>query len=387
VCACCVWVWVSGRRSRCTVRQRRSTRQTHAVLAKLLLASERRVRREASRTRLAPDGMPVRLCCVCRVHAAGGAGTTQTAYKAFKFGRSTPAEDAAVARNASEINVGTLEVFPSAVVASGQGSAPLNLKAAGPSSEAGRKKLPEGKKVRVACTQRRVVGWLPTPPGTPQRRARQGHTCTHAPVGNATPHAQAFLAPTMKAEAGSLRTQATTWSLTEYATVRCVIIRVCGWGVAQPAAHTRACVRAPPLPHFPPGWLCLHPPHQIAEEPTITLRYECSEALLMRRVLNPRNPAHRALLRKSANPGERGGAALLTLCGGPWSHCCRRRLTGSCTLLLPACCRCAQRGAAGAAGRRRWGEQQARRRGGSSSSSGRQARARRRRRRARRVWR
>jgi hypothetical protein len=43
---------------------------------------------------------------------------------------------------------------------------------------------------------------------------------------------------------------------------------------------------------------------QIAALPSLHVRYDSSEALYLRKALNPRFPPHRAILRKSANPGR-----------------------------------------------------------------------------------
>lgn len=44
-------------------------------------------------------------------------------------------------------------------------------------------------------------------------------------------------------------------------------------------------------------------PLQVGELPGIHVRYDSSEALYLRKALNPRFEPHRAILRKSANPG------------------------------------------------------------------------------------
>jgi hypothetical protein len=45
---------------------------------------------------------------------------------------------------------------------------------------------------------------------------------------------------------------------------------------------------------------------QVATLPSIHVRYDSSEALYLRKALNPSNWEHRAILRKSANPGDCG---------------------------------------------------------------------------------
>jgi hypothetical protein len=43
---------------------------------------------------------------------------------------------------------------------------------------------------------------------------------------------------------------------------------------------------------------------QIGYLPSLSVRYDSSEALYLRKALNPRFGPHRAILRRSANPGE-----------------------------------------------------------------------------------
>ena len=43
---------------------------------------------------------------------------------------------------------------------------------------------------------------------------------------------------------------------------------------------------------------------QVGELPSLHVRYDSSEALYLRKALNPRSAPHRAILRQSANPGE-----------------------------------------------------------------------------------
>jgi hypothetical protein len=47
----------------------------------------------------------------------------------------------------------------------------------------------------------------------------------------------------------------------------------------------------------------VHP--QVATLPPIQVRYDSSEALYLRKALNPSLAPHRAILRQSASPGER----------------------------------------------------------------------------------
>jgi hypothetical protein len=43
---------------------------------------------------------------------------------------------------------------------------------------------------------------------------------------------------------------------------------------------------------------------QVGELPSLHVRYDFSEALYLRKALNPRFAPHRAILRMSVNPGE-----------------------------------------------------------------------------------
>jgi hypothetical protein len=45
---------------------------------------------------------------------------------------------------------------------------------------------------------------------------------------------------------------------------------------------------------------------QVATLPSLHVRYDSSEALYLRKALNPSDSKHRATLRKSANPGDCG---------------------------------------------------------------------------------
>jgi hypothetical protein len=74
-------------------------------------------------------------------------GTTNTHYRAFKFGRCTPAEDAETVQSLAEIKAGLIRVQLQQVVAMGQRGAYTNLAAAGPGSAATDVKLPDHKKV------------------------------------------------------------------------------------------------------------------------------------------------------------------------------------------------------------------------------------------------
>jgi hypothetical protein len=49
-----------------------------------------------------------------------------------------------------------------------------------------------------------------------------------------------------------------------------------------------------------PSYLCV----QVATLPSLKVRYDSSEALYLRKALNPSFAPHRAILRQSANPSE-----------------------------------------------------------------------------------
>ncbi|WIA29578.1 hypothetical protein OEZ86_012070 [Tetradesmus obliquus] len=133
-------------------------------------------------------------------------------YRAFKFGACKPAEDAATVDHPDEIKAGRIELACDVVVATGyqDTSQPIG-KPVVVGDEAARKKLPEGKK------------W--------------------------------FLAPGLKAEAGSTVASSTKWNYTVY---------------------TPVSLLAP-----------------------IKLRYDTADNLILRKILNPSKPEHRAILRAS----------------------------------------------------------------------------------------
>eukprot|EP00775_Hariotina_reticulata_P003766 gene3766-4025_t len=142
-----------------------------------------------------------------------GLGNQPTTYRAFKVGACKPAENAAVVDHPDEIKAGRIDVGLSAVVAVGQrdvySAIPARI-----TNEAINKKLPEGKK------------W--------------------------------FLAPGLKAEAGSVQSRTESWSFTKY--------------------------------------------QEVLKLPSAQLRYDSHEALLLRKVLNPNIAEHRAILRTCKDP-------------------------------------------------------------------------------------
>ena len=58
---------------------------------------------------------------------------------------------------------------------------------------------------------------------------------------------------------------------------------------------------------------------QVGELPSLHMRYDSSEALFLRKALNPRFAPHRAILRKSANPGGASCTAAATAAMAPWA--------------------------------------------------------------------
>jgi hypothetical protein len=77
---------------------------------------------------------------------------------------------------------------------------------------------------------------------------------------------------------------------------------------------------------------------QVGSLPDIKVRYDSSEALYLRKALNPRFAPHRAILRKSANPGAHLTAAAPQFAihmQSSWCFVMQQQLPILCGILLP----------------------------------------------------
>lgn len=89
------------------------------------------------------------MTCWC---AGAVSGPCNTTYRLFRLNACKPSQAAATADSVDELAAGRVEVLIDRVVNTGRCQQSLNVKPAGPSSQAADKKLPEGKKVGAAGT-------------------------------------------------------------------------------------------------------------------------------------------------------------------------------------------------------------------------------------------